>query len=140
MTTRGCPRWLARRLLPAVGVVVPLMFSSGAAVAQRLGQGADDDVSVWRVVAALLLCMVLAVVGAFILKSGGWRGLPAFVSLKRGNRLRLVESLRVGNQAELCIVVCDGRELLVSSSAQGIALLKQLPMDKVDAVVDEAAS
>jgi flagellar biogenesis protein FliO len=128
---RAHPHNRFRRLLPA-GVLGLLFFvsSCGAAFAQRLGQGTDDGVSAWRVVAALLLCMALAVAGAFVLKSGAGRGLLSWPSVKRGRRLHLVETLRVGQQVDLCIVTCDGRELLVASSAHGADLLAHLPMSE----------
>jgi hypothetical protein len=123
-----------RRLVPAFAL---LWLSAMPAFAQKLGQGADDDVSVWRVLAALLLCMVLAIAGAFMLRSGhlrlgAGRGLAALFPTKcgpakRGRRLAVVETVRLGHQAELSIVTCDGEDLLVSSSAQGVALVAKLP-------------
>ncbi len=111
--------------------VLAVLFAAApgaSALAQKLGQGGDDDISIWRVVAALLLCMVLAVAGAYVLKSGAVRGLPTFSLAKRARRLQLVESLRIGSQVDLCIVTCDGRELLVASSAHGADLLAHLPL------------
>lgn len=105
-----------------------------AAWAQTLGQGSDEAISLWRVLAALLLCLVLAVVGGFALKKRMDGSTPTLASLfKRGpsarRRLKLVESLRIGPQVELCIVTCDGREFLVATSSQGVQLLHPLPSD-----------
>lgn len=105
-----------------------------ASWAQTLGQGSDDGISLWRVLAALLLCLVLAVVGGFALKKRLDGSTPTLATLfKRGpttrRRLKLVESLRIGTQVELCIVTCDGREFLVATSTQGVQLLQRLPSD-----------
>lgn len=112
-----------------IGAAAPFFFLlSNPVLAQTLGQGADDDISVWRILAALALCIVLAVAGAFVLRSRvvGRQFIP--FALKKDRRLKLVESLRLANQVDLCIVVCDGCELLVAASAHGVDLLKHLPL------------
>lgn len=121
------PRVWRRRA--AIGAAVPFFFLlSNPVLAQTLGQGAADDISIWRILAALALCLVLAVVGAFALKSRMAGGQLIPFALKKDRRLKLVESLRLANQVDLCIVLCDGRELLVAASAHGVDLLKHLPL------------
>jgi flagellar biogenesis protein FliO len=96
------------------------------ALAQRLGQGADDGVSMWRVVVALLLCLALAVFAAYALRTR-MGGLPFLSATRPGRRMQLVESLRLSHQIDLCVVACDGQELLVAAGPQGVQLLKDLP-------------
>jgi len=114
-------RWLAR--LAALPALLPL-----PAVAQTLGQGADDGISAWRIVLVLLLCLGLAVFAAFVLKRRmGGAALPSFFAgAGRNRRMQLVETLRLSHQIDLCIVSCDGREMLVAASAQGARLLQPL--------------
>ncbi len=105
------------------------LLCSAPACAQTLGQGGDDGISSWRVALVTLLCLALAVFAAFALKArlgGGW--LPAFFAVARPDRrMRLVETLRLSHQIDLCIVACDGREILVAASARGATLLQTLP-------------
>jgi len=95
--------------------------------AAHLAQGGDDGVSAWRVVGALLLCLVLAVAGAVVLKLrlGGGARLPRLTSANR--RLKLVERLRLNPQTEIAIISCDDRDLLIATNAAGASLLSVLP-------------
>ncbi len=111
----------------AVGAGGALVGTVGTACAQTLGHGPPDDISLWRVAMALILCLVLAVGAAFAVKAGGGRWRLPFVANDASRRLKLRESLRLGHQVDLCIVACDGRDLLVSVSAQGVRLLDRLP-------------
>jgi len=106
---------------------VPFVLASSAA-AQTLGQGSDVEISIWRVLLAFLLCAALAAGAAFILKARQGSGHLVSFLVKQNRRLRLVESLRLGHQADLCIVECDGRELLVAVSPHGTRLLTRLPL------------
>ncbi len=97
------------------------------AFAQQLGQGIDDGISVWRVVAMLLACMVVAVIAALVLKHRMANG-AALLGVRRNNsRLKIIEILRVRPQVDICLVACDGEELLMVSSPQGASLLRHLP-------------
>jgi flagellar biogenesis protein FliO len=104
-----------------------LGLDTGTALAQTLGQGGDDGVSLWRVIAALLLCIVLGVVAAFVLRTRLGHRAPFSLGRPRMRRLQLVETLRLGHQVDLCIVTCDGHELLVAASAHGTQLLERVP-------------
>jgi flagellar biogenesis protein FliO len=91
------------------------------AAAQKLGQGGGTDVSVWRVTGALIFCLLLAAGAAFALRARLRGALPPLRG--QGRRLRLVESLRLSHQTDLCLIELDGRELVVASSAHGATLL-----------------
>ena len=107
------------------------MLAGQAAQAAPLGQVGDDGVAWWRVAAALIFCLLLAVGGAFALRSrlGGGVGVrrPTWLrAAQTTRRLELVETLRVKPQVDLLIVRCDGRQLLISASAQGAELIERL--------------
>jgi hypothetical protein len=104
---------------------VTLVVLTTTATAQTIGRADDDGVSVWRVLAALVLCVVLAVAAALILRArlGYLPQLPGH----RTRRLRLVETLRLGRQVSLSIVACDGEEMLLLSSDQAGELIRRLP-------------
>jgi len=108
-----------------------VMLAGQAAQAAPLGQVGDDGVAWWRVAAALIFCLLLAVGGAFALRSrlGGGVGVrrPTWLrAAQTTRRLELVETLRVKPQVDLLIVRCDGRQLLISASAQGAELIERL--------------
>lgn len=110
-----------RRLSVALFLV---LTASSPSLAQRLGQGTDDDVSILRIVLVLILCLGLAVCAAFALRARMGRGAIIWPVKRTGRRLELQDSLRLPNQVDLAIVRCDGEELLIATSAQGLVILK----------------
>ena len=110
-------RRLALPAIPAALLLLPLPL-----FAQGLGRPDDDGVSVWRVLAALIFCILLAVAAALILRSRG-HGFPLGQAVVRRRRLRLIEAVRLPNQTSLCLVAVDDRELLLSTSAAGVHLV-----------------
>jgi len=126
MTRRSHLRGGRRRLrFPAA---IFCTFASTAAAAQTLGRADSDDISVWRVIAAFALCVVLAVAAALVLRARlGY--LPQLGS-GRPRRLRLVETLRLGRQVSLSIVACDDDEMLLLSSDQSGQLVRRLRADE----------
>ncbi len=135
MTRRSHVRDSGRRLrLPAA---IFCTFAATTAAAQTLGRADSDDVSVWRVVAAFALCVVLAVAAALVLRAR----LGYLPQLGRGRprRLRLVETLRLGRQVSLSIVACDGDEMLLLSSDQSGQLIRRLRTDEAGPTSPEGA-
>jgi anti-sigma-K factor RskA len=110
-----------RRLLLPTTVFCALVAT--AATAQTLGRADNDDVSIWRVVAAFALCVVLAVAAALVLRAR--LGYLPQLGTGRARRLRLVETLRLGRQVSLSIVACDGEEMLLLSSDQSGQLVRR---------------
>lgn len=122
MTRRSHVRGSPRRLSLPAGAFCALVTT--AATAQTLGRADSDDVSVWRVVAAFALCVVLAVAAALVLRAR--LGYLPQLGPRRSRRLRLVETLRLGRQVSLSIVTCDGDEMLLLSSDQSGQLIRRL--------------
>ncbi|MGE5566075.1 MAG: flagellar biosynthetic protein FliO [Parcubacteria group bacterium] len=95
--------------------------------AQTLGQATGPDVSWWRVLAALLLCLALGVAGAYALRARmGVRNAPQLpwrLGSAPTKRLRIIESARVGQQVDVCLIACDDREHLIAVSPQAIQVL-----------------
>ncbi|HEY4116130.1 MAG TPA: flagellar biosynthetic protein FliO [Rhizomicrobium sp.] len=123
-------RWLAGLAIVGAGI-----FLTQPALAQVLGNGADESVSVWRVLGAFVFCAILAVAGAIVLKhrqgAAPSLALPSLMG-RRSRRLQLVENLRLNPHAGLCIVVCDGSELLVSATQTGVRLVGTLPLQRTE--------
>lgn len=97
------------------------LLAAAPAFAQRLGQGTGTEVPIWRVLGALALCLALAVAAAYVLRRRLGGSLPLTVG--RTRRLRIVETLRLGHQVDLCLVSCDGAEFLLAVSAQRAATI-----------------
>lgn len=130
MSLRAC------RFLAIFGL---LSFSpAGAAIAQQLGGAGTPDVSIVRVFLALLICLIVAVFAALLLRQK-FRGgsLPLLTKLgARSNRLHLVESRRIAPQSDLCLVRCDGEEYLLLIAPASVSVLNHHPVNAVDRGVE----
>ena len=114
----------ACRLLPlAAGIMA---FTQGAAVAQTLGQAPTTHLAWWRVAGSFGLCILLAVGGALALRAR--LGLPMKGLGHPQRRLRLLETIRLSHQIDLCLVACDGREFMVAATPHGATLLGAAPL------------
>ncbi|WP_420606056.1 hypothetical protein [Novosphingopyxis sp.] len=112
-------------------------WQPSAALSQTLGQGEDIGVSVWRVLAALLLCLGIAVAVILALrKQGGRIDLKALASgLRSGgsirpSRIEIVESRRASSRAEVVLLRCDEREFLVMISDTSLVTLEERNVDR----------
>jgi len=128
------------------GAVLLLAFggatmASTSAVAQTLGKGADTDIPWLRLVAALLLCIGLAVGAAYALNrrlngAGGPLGRPGLTQMlstlvapggaASPPRLSDIETRRLSTQVTVSVFRCDGRSFMVTASAQGHLVLVSL--------------
>jgi flagellar biogenesis protein FliO len=111
--------------------------------AQKLGQGGGVEIAWWRVAGALILCLTLGVAGAFALRvrlraagqAPSLKGMQAWVALagalrpaitplqRQPRRLKLIETVRLSHQADVCLLECDGRDFLVAVTSQGVLVL-----------------
>ncbi len=93
-------------------------------LAQKLGQGQGDDISILRIILVLLLCLGLAAGAAFVLRARMGHAPIAWRLKHPKRRLELRDSLRLPNQVDLSIIRCDGEELLVATSSKGLIVVK----------------
>ena len=107
------------------------LAAGSCAWAQHLGQGGDDSIPLWRVVAALAVCAGVAVAAALIMKHRMQGGIALFRTSRAGPRLAMIESLRLRPQTDLCIVSCDTDQFLIAISPQGVHLLRSLSEEAV---------
>jgi hypothetical protein len=112
--------------------VAALLFSaqSSAAFAQTLSGGdLGPDVSIWRVVAALVLCLALAAGAVFALRHRlGVGGSPLAFFASGQRRMQLLEAIRPHPATAICLVRCDGKDYLIAVGPQGGSLI-----DRIDA-------
>lgn len=121
------------------------LISSYHATAQTLGQGEATGISLWRVVGALLLCVLVAFLGGLALqwKMTGRIGLSNLQRMGRyrsSRRLRLIETMRLNQHVDLCLVYCDGRELLIAASGEGAQILERKRPSSLDAAAEADGS
>lgn len=135
-----------RLLAPARTALIAAIAVSAAiawpAMAEPLAHGTAPQISIWRIAAALLLCLLLALAAALALKarmSGRLPGLAAgklpalklnasplarFLKSPAPRRLRAVETIRISPYADICLFRCDGKIFLVAATPQGVTVLE----------------
>jgi flagellar biogenesis protein FliO len=104
-----------------------MLFAATPAASQRLGQGAGTDISIWRVILALLFCLALGGAAIYVLRRR-FRGVRP-LAFGRERRLELHENMRLSHQVDLCIVSRDGHEYLIATSPQGVTLVDRGPFE-----------
>ena len=113
-----------------IACCVPLLLLAQPALADRLGGGSELGISLTRIVMALLLCLMLAALAVLLLKRGGGkfdlaalRGL--MVRMPAARRIEVIETRRVSQHADVCMIRCDGREYLILSAAHQQTVLRE---------------
>ena len=120
----------------------PAIVASSPAMAQagRLGGGGGSvDVSLTRVISALVLCLMLAALAVLLLKRrGGKIDLPKLGGLfaklpAAARRIDVIETRRVSQHADICLLRCDGRDYLILMSQQQQTILREAPVAEDEA-------
>lgn len=107
-------------LIPSAGL--PLI--PAVAFAQTLGTGGGTELPWWRVIGALVFCLLLAAGAAIALKIRSGGQIQLFTALSGADRrLQLVETLRLNHQIDICVLRLDQREFIVAATPQGALLL-----------------
>jgi hypothetical protein len=100
-----------------------------AAQAQSLGGAPDFEFPILRLVLGLLLCALVAIVAALMLKRFMHRGsmprLEKWSDLVRApaRRIRVLETHRVSPHGDVCMLTCGGREYLIVLSPAGATVI-----------------
>lgn len=117
------------RQVPARLAALALLGAAAPAVA--LGGGAAADIPALRVLAALALCVIIAVLAVLMLRqrSGKVRldGLLPRLDLAR-RAIEIVETRRLGPHAYICLVRHDRLEYLLLLQAGSAQVLRQREM------------
>ncbi len=119
--------------IAARGFAVLAVIAANPALAAtpRLAGGGALDISLTRIVLALLLCMAAAVAAVLILKGKGGRldlsGFRAIARVHADRRIAVLETRRISAHADACLLRCDGIDYLILSSANQQQVLRETP-------------
>lgn len=113
-------------------------FAATPAAAQALGQAHEPEISLWRVVGAVVFCCLLGAAGALALKyrmrgraapARGFDGkalrqLVAGITFRptagdTSTRLKVVETVQLGCQVDVSLLDCDGAAVMIVTSPHG---------------------
>ena len=114
----------ATRLVLAGGLMLaPVVPAYG----QHLGGAADPEISLVRILAALVLCIGAAIALALLISKRGGTGRfgQLAAKLQRPSRLAVIEARRISPHADLCLVRCDGKEYLLVCGTGEIRVLAE---------------
>lgn len=101
----------------------------GLALAQRLGGGSDPTPSFGRVLAALLASLIVAGVAILLIRKRQGRGAPLLArwagprSTSQAKVLEVVETRRLSQHADICLVRFRGAETLLAISTNQLLVI-----------------
>lgn len=104
-------RLVSASLLGSVAIA-----SAGAAQAQRLGQGSNPEVSFVRMVTALVVCLVVALLAILLIRTRrSGAALPQFLSRLKphGSVVEIIETRRISMHADVSLLRHGDREYLL---------------------------
>jgi uncharacterized membrane protein YraQ (UPF0718 family) len=108
-----------------------LLAAPALAAGGRLGGGQPLEVSLGRIVSALVICIIIAVLAALLIRQrAGKVDLHAlFARLQsRPRAIEVVETRRLSPHADLCVVRHSGREYLLLLLAGDARILREEPI------------
>ena len=112
-----------------------LAESPALAGAGRLGGGQPLEVSLGRIVAALVICIIIAVLAVLLIRQrSGKVDLHAFFGRfqMRPRAIEVVETRRLSPHADICVVRHAGREYLLLLLAGNARILREEPVAEAE--------
>lgn len=108
-----------------------LLAAAPALAGGRLGGGQPLEVSLGRIVAALVICIIIAVLAALLIRQrSGKIDLHALFGRlqSRPRSIEVVETRRLSPHADICVVRHSGREYLLLLLAGNARILSEEPV------------
>lgn len=109
-----------------------LALAEQPAVAQTLGTGKSFDLPLIRIIAGLIICSLVALVAALLLRRYAGGRIPSLAWLRAGapspdvsRRIAVLETRRLSPHADACRFVSADREYLVLLTPTGATLLRE---------------
>lgn len=97
------------------------------AVKPHLGSGGALDISLGRIIASLVICIIVAVLAILLIRQRGGKGDLAMLFVRIQPRARLievVETVRLSPHADICLVRHDGRDYLLVVQQGAMQILR----------------
>jgi len=105
------------------------------AQAQTLGGGSNFELPILRLVLGLLLCVIVAIVAALLLKrfmhAGAAPRLGKWSDLVRApqRRIKVLETYRLSPHGDVCVFTCERRQYLIVLSPAGATIIRDAAED-----------
>ena len=125
---------MTRKIGPAATLCAGAALLAAApalAGAGRLGGGQPLEVSLGRIVSALVICIIIAVLAVLLIRQRAGRlDLHAFFGRfqVRPRSIEVVETRRLSPNADICVVRHSGREYLLLLLAGSARILSEEPV------------
>lgn len=117
-------RLYALAMLLAVAPISPALAASPG-----LGGGEPLSVSLGRIVAALVICIMVALLAALLIRQREGKidlaALFARLELRPARAIEVVETRRLSPHADICLIRHDGQEFLLLLLAGGAKILRE---------------
>jgi flagellar biogenesis protein FliO len=117
-------------------VIGALALAPVAARAQNAAQphlgggGGSLDISLGRIIASLVICLMIAVLAILLIRQRGGRGDLAAIFSRlqpQARAIEVVETRRLSPHADICLVRHDGRDYLLVLQQGSMQLLRDAP-------------
>lgn len=103
-------------IMMALPALLPVAAHAQNATQPHLGGGGSLDISLGRIIASLVICIIIAVLAILLIRQRGGRGDLAalFARIQPNARaIDVVETRRLSPHADICLVRHDGRDYLL---------------------------
>jgi len=110
--------------------LAPVAARAQNAAQPHLGGGGSLDISLGRIIASLVICIIIAVLAILLIRQRGGRGDLAamFARLQpQARAIEVVETRRLSPHADICLVRHDGRNYLLVLQQGSMQVLRDEP-------------
>lgn len=116
----------------AIGALAlaPVAARAQNAAQPHLGGGGALDISLGRIIASLVICLIVAVLAILLIRQRGGRGDLAAMFARMQPQVRaieVVETRRLSPHADICLVRHDGRDYLLVLQQGSMQVLRDAP-------------
>ncbi|PTS90555.1 hypothetical protein DBR17_01135 [Sphingomonas sp. HMWF008] len=122
---------------PTIMLLLGLVPTMLHAAQPRLGGGGDVDVSLGRIVIALVICIIIAVLAILLIRQrGGKLDLPRlFAQLEpRPREIQVIETRRLNPHSDICLVRHADREYLLVLQHGSTQILRERDLNLTERV------